>query len=207
MVVLFDLDGTLLDSEQVAREARSFGFQTVLGRQVTVEEEAFFLGKPIRKVLAEWFPNQAEELSTVIRTRYTELSPLVQPYTGVKEMLTDLKTDGFTLGIVSSKRNSNIERELNANGLATFFEIIVGQDDTVKHKPDPEPLLLALNRLNASPSRCTYIGDQPSDIVAAHNAGIRHIAAIWGDGNEKNFLEGLETLIARKPNEILNFVR
>jgi pyrophosphatase PpaX len=135
-----------------------------LEKSVTVEEEAFFLGKPIRKVLAEWFPNKAEELSTVIRTRYTVLSPFIQPYTSIIEMLKDLKIEGFTLGIVSSKRNSNIECELNSTGLATFFNIIVGQDDTVKHKPDPEPLLLALNRLNASPSRCSYIGDQPLSI-------------------------------------------
>jgi pyrophosphatase PpaX len=206
MVILFDLDGTLLDSERVAREARNFGFQTVLGRQVKPEEEAFFLGKPVKKVLAEWFPEKAEELSSVIRARYTELSPLVQPYSGVTNMLENLKTEGFTMGIVSSKRNNNIERELLATGLAPFFEIIVGQDDTVKHKPDPEPLLLALNKLQASPAHCTYIGDQPTDIAAAQSAGIRHIAATWGDGEEKHFLEGHQTVIARTPHEILALV-
>ncbi|HJV45805.1 MAG TPA: HAD family hydrolase [Bacillota bacterium] len=202
-VILFDLDGTLLDSEQVAREARNYGFQRVLGRSVMSEEEAFFLGKPVRKVLLEWFPDQAEELSSVIRDQYTKLSQYVQPYTGIIEMLNQLKAEGYTLGIVSSKRNHNIERELEVTGLAPYFDTVVGQDDTEKHKPDPTPLLLALNRLRATPESCTYIGDQPTDIQAAHHAGIRHIAVIWGDGDEQRFSGEIKTFIARTPQEVL----
>ncbi len=89
----------------------------------------------------------------------------VKEYTGVFDMLSELKNRGIKLGIVSSKYKRYVLQELENTNLLSFFDVIVGLDDCTNRKPHPEPLLKAINTLNEKAENCIYIGDQPTDIV------------------------------------------
>ncbi len=93
-------------------------------------------------------------------------------------------------------------RMLIATKLSSYFEFIVGHEDTDKHKPNPEPILEAIKRLKIKHDECIYIGDQPYDIMAAREAGVKVIGVTWGSGN-REILESYEPhIILAKPEEL-----
>jgi pyrophosphatase PpaX len=105
---------------------------------------------------------------------------LIRSFDGVVEMLDALSSVGIRLGVVTSKREGTARRGLQRYGLERFFEVAVFHDDTARHKPHPEPLLLAASRLGVSRQRAVYVGDSVHDIAAGAAAGMRTIAALWG---------------------------
>lgn len=110
----------------------------------------------------------------------------VREYNGIYEVLTELKGRGTTLGIVSSKYKKYVVQELHKTKLYPFFNVIVGLDDCKEHKPHPEPLLKAVRELQVDLKNCIYIGDQPTDILAAKAAGIKGFGALWGKEKKKS---------------------
>jgi pyrophosphatase PpaX len=202
-VILFDLDGTLLDSEGIAVQANRQGFETVLRRAPTPEEEAGLTGVPVPKVLAEWFPHEGTQVFTEILIYYERHAEQVHPYVGVCEMIADLHRSGYVLGIVSSRKRRYVLRELEAAGLAGFFSVVIGQEDTLDHKPNPSPLLLAVEQLGITPAYCGYVGDQPTDIQAAQAAGMCSVAACWGEGRKERLAACKPTFSCEKPMELV----
>jgi len=202
--LLFDLDGTLLDSEGLATQANRHGFETVLRRQPTPEEEAGLTGVPVPKVLAEWFPHEGTQIFKEILVYYEQHAELVLPYLGVFEMIAELHRSGYVLGIVSSKKRRYVLLELEAAGLIRFFSVVVGQEDTSEHKPNPAPLFLAVEQLGVTPEYCVYVGDQPPDIQAAQAAGMWSIAAYWGEGRKERLAAYKPTFSCENPIELVS---
>jgi pyrophosphatase PpaX len=200
--ILFDLDGTLLDSERLATEANRYGFQTVLGREPTPEEEAGLTGKPVPKVLAAWFPDKGTQIFDQILIHYERYADEVRPYVGIHEMISMLHSKGYTLGIVSSKKRRYIVRELEATDLLRFFPVVVGQEDALEHKPNPTPLLLAADQMGVAPECCMYVGDQPTDIQAAQAAGMKSVATYWGEGKRERLSPLEPTFAFGEPSEL-----
>lgn len=179
--VLFDMDGTLLDSEGLSSEATDYGVHTITGRHLTDEENRSLTGKPVRKILAEWFPEKSNSIFETGVEYYRTRINKIAPFPGIEDMLHNLATR-YRMAIVTSTHREQAIEILSSVGILDYFEFVVGQDDTVMNKPDPEPVLLALSRLNVSKEECIFVGDQPYDITAAHEAGITAVAAIWGSG-------------------------
>jgi pyrophosphatase PpaX len=100
-----------------------------------------------------------------------------------------LKEEGHRLGIVTAKRRSTVELAFAQVPLEHLFETVVGGDETERHKPDPEPLLLALERLDARPEDAAYVGDAPFDIKAAKAAGLFSVGVTWGGIHARERLE------------------
>ncbi|MBH5318178.1 HAD family hydrolase [Paenibacillus sp. GSMTC-2017] len=180
--VLLDLDGTLQDSESLATEAVKVGFRSILNREATNDELAYLKGKPIAKVIVLLLPEEGALIYEKAAQHYILQSGSIALYDGVLEMLEQLSRDGFELGIVSSKTRANVRKELESNGIIHYFTCIVGQEDTKEHKPSPVPLLLAASQMGYNAEDCFYIGDQPTDIIAASAAGMGSGAALWGEG-------------------------
>jgi pyrophosphatase PpaX len=105
---------------------------------------------------------------------------LVGRFDGVVEMLAALRGRGYRLGVVTSKREQPARHGLRRDGLEPLFDDAVFHDDTERHKPHPEPLLLAARRAAVPPHAVVYVGDSIHDIVAGRAAGMRTIAAGWG---------------------------
>jgi pyrophosphatase PpaX len=199
------MDGTLLDSETLSEKATNYGFMEILGREITAEEHSQLIGRPVKKILSQWFPDKGEAIYDTGRLYFNSKLSTVETYPGISEVLEKL-SQKYDLGVVTSSHRIDAQRLLTLSGLLDYIRLYVGQEDTEYQKPDPEPLNLALKRLNISSREAVYIGDQPYDITAAHEAEIPAGAALWGSGN----LERLEMYhpdrFLKKPEEIFDFI-
>jgi pyrophosphatase PpaX len=137
---------------------------------------------------------------------YLERENEIICYSGIPELLDTLSRHGYRMGIVTSKPRVYALGELKAKGLDGWFEVMVTQEDTDRHKPNPDPLLAAVSRLNTTPEQCVYIGDQPSDIRAAHAAQMLSIAALWGEGSLERVKPAKPTMVAYEPMQVVELL-
>jgi pyrophosphatase PpaX len=120
------------------------------------------------------------------------------------EVLTRLKDEGRRLGVVTAKRQETVKLAFSYLPLEQFFDVVVGSDDTERHKPDPEPLEHALSLLGAEKDDAVYVGDSPFDIRAAKGAGMHSIAVTWGGIHPRERLEAeAPDAVVETPEELL----
>jgi pyrophosphatase PpaX len=192
-VVLFDLDGTVVDSAAIILASMRHATREVLGREYSDHELMRTVGGPgLDAQMAALAPDQVDELVSVYRAHNEPLHEELEACPGIGDVLVQLVADGHRLGIVTAKRRSTAELAFERVPLGHLFETIVGGDDTERHKPDPEPLLLAAGRMNADPAQTAYVGDSPFDIRAAKAAGMFAIGVTWGRIHERALLEAEE---------------
>lgn len=202
--ILFDCDGTLVDSETLSACATDYAFNRILKRPLTDKESKSLLGRPANKILEEWFQETGKEIFEEATNHFIETIDDVKPYEGIEDMLRFLSKK-HRLAIVSSSSKEIVMRMLISTRLSQYFEFIVGHEDTDKHKPNPEPILEAMKRLNVRNSECVYIGDQPYDIMAARDAEVKVFGATWGSGN-RDILESYDPyVILANPKELERF--
>lgn len=198
-IILFDLDGTLLDTEkailasytQVLKEYRP-------DLEVQQEELLELLGPTLSSGFAKYL--KPEEIESAI-LRYRELNVQYHPthvsiIDGAKEVIDQLKTDGYRVGIVSSKKKDVCLLGLSLFGMQDEFETIIGYDEVKKHKPDPEGIFNACREMGVGHDDVIYVGDSATDVLAAHNAAVYSIGLIFNS-------ERKASLIASKPNKII----
>ena len=189
-VVLFDLDGTVVDSGGIILASMRHATREVLGRDFGDAELMQAVGGPGLEAQMEVFaPERVDELVRVYRAHNEPLHDELEACVGMEDVLLRLHEQGHRLGVVTAKRRSTVELAFARVPIAHLFETVVGGDETQKHKPDPEPLLLAAERMNARPDETAYVGDSPFDIRAAKAAGMHAIAVTWGRIHDRERLE------------------
>jgi len=189
-VVLFDLDGTVVDSGAIILASMRHATREVLGAEYTDAELLQAVGGPgLEAQMAVFAPDQVEELVRVYRAHNEPLHDVLEACQGMEEVLVQLHEEGRRLGVVTAKRRATVELAFARVPLAHLFETVVGGDETEKHKPDPEPLLLGAERMNADPRETAYVGDSPFDMRAAKAAGMFAVAVTWGRIHERELLE------------------
>ena len=189
-VVLFDLDGTVVDSGGIILASMRHATREVLGRDFGDAELMQAVGGPGLEAQMEVFaPERVDELVRVYRAHNEPLHDELEACAGMEDVLVRLRDEGHRLGVVTAKRRSTVELAFARVPIAHLFEAVVGGDETQKHKPDPEPLLLAAERMNARPDETAYVGDSPFDIRAAKAAGMHAIAVTWGRIHDRERLE------------------
>jgi pyrophosphatase PpaX len=128
---------------------------------------------------------------------------LARPFPAMKPVIAKLRQRGYSLGVVTSKSRQFAERGLRLCGLWDFMSVFISMDDTLRHKPHPEPLLLALEKLRVAPQHAVYVGDSRYDLQAGKAAGVRTVAALWGPVPRSELeLENPDSL-SRTPEELL----
>ncbi len=190
--LLFDLDGTVVDSIELIVQAADFAFAGREGPRPTRAEWTALIGTPLGPMLRRWAHDDADVKFLWDRYRAFQVEHhdrLVAPYPGVVELIRRLHDRGHAMAIVSSKLEAGIRRSLDYIGITDCFGALIGIEATEKHKPDPEPVLLALKRLGANAKHAWFIGDSPFDILAGHAAGVRTIGVLSGPYDR----EALET--------------
>jgi pyrophosphatase PpaX len=207
-VVLFDLDGTVVDSGSIILASMRHATREVLGEEYADEELMQAVGGPgLEAQMAVFAPDQVDELVRVYRAHNEPLHDELEACAGMESVLVRLHEEGRRLGVVTAKRRSTVELAFARLPLAHLFETIVGGDETARHKPDPEPLLLAAERMGADPAQTAYVGDSPFDILAAKAAGMYAIAVTWGRIHDRAKLEQVEPdAMVDKPAELLEYV-
>ena len=192
-VVLFDLDGTVIDSGAIILASMRHAAREVLGVEVPDEQLMAAVGGPgLEAQMQALSPDRADELVTVYRAHNEPLHDELVCCAGMDEVLVQLKDEGRRLGIVTAKRRQTVELAFARIPIEHLFETVVGGDETKKHKPDPEPLLLALERLGAGPDDAVYVGDAPFDVKAAKAAGLYSVGVSWGGIHRRERLEAEE---------------
>jgi pyrophosphatase PpaX len=189
-VVLFDLDGTVVDSGGIILASMRHATREVLGRDFGDAELMQAVGGPgLEAQMAVFAPERVDELVQVYRAHNEPLHEELEACAGMEDVLVRLHAEGRRLGVVTAKRRSTVELAFAQVPVAHLFETVVGGDETEKHKPDPEPLLLAAKRMNAEPAKTAYVGDSPFDIRAAKAAGMHAVAVTWGRIHDRERLE------------------
>lgn len=179
--VLFDLDGTLIDTIELIRESMRYATAKVLGEPLPDDVLMHNVGMPLIQQMSDFDAERAEELVATYREHNHRVhDAMVREYPGVRQALETLSGRGFKLGIVTSKSRSVALMGLDRFSLGGFFETMVCFDDVEIHKPKPYPLLVAAEHLATPIERCVYVGDSPHDMTAAVAAGCISVAATWG---------------------------
>jgi pyrophosphatase PpaX len=198
--VLFDLDGTLVDSAQVILASFHHATETVLNRRFADEQILEQVGGTnLETQMALLDPDRVEELVDVYRAHNDPSYDGLACFAGVVDVLRQLKRQGRRLGVVTAKRRATVERVLAGAEIGAYFDVVVGSDSTRRHKPDPEPIQHALRELAAQPEQAAYVGDSPFDIAAARAAGVLAVAVGWGGIHR---VEDADVLV-ESPEELL----
>jgi pyrophosphatase PpaX len=203
--VLLDLDGTVIDSVALIRESHRHAVRTVLGEDLADARLVANVGRPLIEQMRAFSPERAEELLDAYREwNHAHTADLLLAYDGLEEALQTMRRAGIRLGVVTSKSHPTVDlawRVLPA--LEACFEVVVAAEDTERHKPDPEPVLLALERLAAGPERACYVGDSPFDLRAGRAAGVATIAVTWGFFARDELEAERPDLIVETPAELV----
>jgi pyrophosphatase PpaX len=179
--ILFDLDGTVVDTVVLIRESHRHAVRTVLGQEFSDERLVANVGKPLLEQMKAFSPERAEELYRVYREwNHAHTPELIAAYDGIAPLLERLSAAGRQLGLVTSKSRDAVRLAFASLPVGEYFDIIVSADDSVRHKPDPEPLRVALEGLGRTANGGCYVGDSPFDIEAGQRAGVATIAVTWG---------------------------
>jgi pyrophosphatase PpaX len=182
LAVLFDLDGTLIDSIGLLLACVHHAFEG-RARKPTDEEWIATLGTPLRQQLSAYIdtPSEIEAVTDKYRTFQREKhDALTADYPGVRETLAELRKRGHPMGVVTSKSNEMMDRGLQWLGALEMMGTRIGMNSCDIHKPDPFPVRLALRELGYEPHEALFVGDSPHDIKAGNAAGVISVAALWG---------------------------
>jgi len=181
--VLFDLDGTLIDSTRLIIESYHHTMRVHRGRTLADSEWIKGLGTPLR-VQFRRFTDDPDEVQRMIAT-YREWNlahhdEMVRAFPGAVEAVGALKRGGAKLGIVTSKNRHGVRIGLELCGFHEPFDTVITSDDIEASKPDPAPVVAALAALGEPAEAALFVGDSPHDIAAGRDAGTRTAACLWG---------------------------
>lgn len=205
--VIFDLDGTLLNSlgdltAAVNHALAAHGFPLR-----TEEQVRSYLGDGVRQLIARACPPDADEsaraavLEAYLPYYAAHNADLTVPYDGVLDLLAELKAAGIPVAVVSNKHDHGVQA-LCARFFGGYPELVVGADGSRPLKPAPDGLLYALERLGVDPAAAWYVGDSAQDVQTARAAGVRCAAVAWGFQDEPRLLAERPAALVRTAEEL-----
>ena len=178
--ILFDLDGTLIDTNELIITTYLHTLEKYYPSKYQREDVLPFLGPTLHEAFGSINPDLVEEMVLEYRAfNIANHDELVTEFAGVFETVQSLKDKGYKLGIVTTKRHDVTLKGLRLMDLERFFEVVVTYDHVSKTKPDPEPIFKALEQLESSPEETMMVGDNYHDILAGKNAGTVTAGCAW----------------------------
>jgi pyrophosphatase PpaX len=204
--VLFDLDGTLIDSVRLILDSYH---HTLASHGLEARHDDFWLaglGTPLRVQFKPWAddPVQMEAMIATYREyNLTHHDGMVSAYPGVIAMVRAIRGAGLRTGLVTSKNKPGAERGLRLVGLMQDMELIIGADDVVNPKPHPEPIEEALRRLGQPAAAAIYVGDSVHDMESGRAAGVTTAAALWGPFGREHLEHTTPDHWLQRPGDLL----
>lgn len=207
-MILFDWDGTLVDTRSALLAAWHDVTVATLGRRfpVTADEQRWAFGRRG----AETFPELSDDPAVVsaliagFTPAYQRHAAAVTPFPGIPDLLARLRAAGCLTGVITSKTSDRFALDAARTALGDGWRVVVCAEDVVRGKPDPEPVETALRRLDAQPSATVLVGDSPADMVAAVAAGTRAIGVTWGFSAPTELLDAGASLLVGTCEELLD---
>jgi len=182
--VLFDVDGTLLDTRDAWIAAFDAGLAAIRKTSISGSEAAQWIGTPIEVIYAERCGLGGDDLTKAVRefqrVEAASVHEGMRAYPGIRENLASLAA--WKLAAVTNKRHDTSVEALRVTGLLPFFLLVLGGDSVPRKKPAPDPILRAASALGVQPTECAVVGDTENDVRAGKAAGARTIGVTWGYG-------------------------
>ena len=181
--ILFDLDGTLVDTIALLLASMRHAFTTCGVACPTDAQWTAGIGTPLATQLRDFVRDDATIARLIAAYRsyqHEHHDALTSAYEGIPALVARLEERGHPIGIVTSKADYLAERALTWVGLAGHVDVVIGADSVTRHKPHPEPVLVALERLGAPRETAIFVGDSPHDVASGNAAGVRTIGVAWG---------------------------
>ena len=190
--ILFDFDGTVANTNRLIIDSWQHVFRTVHGKEADEADIKATFGEPLGISMVKNFPDMnPEDAIDMYRSHQKDIyEEMIEPFPGMAELLKGLKEKGYQVGIVTSRLRNSTMIGLRKFGLAETADCIVTCEDTDKHKPDPEPALIALEKLSAKAEETLMVGDSMFDIKCAHNAGMKAVMVGWAEAITEADLTG-----------------
>lgn len=203
--LIFDFDGTLVDSYPLIEEAFAHVMRTHRLDETARDLFRQSRGLPLPEQMKLVAPHMWEELVETYRSADVRLGT-ARVFRGIPTLVRRLRQAGAPLGVVSCKRRALVEAELEACGLRSYFDVVIGFEDVTPPKPAPDPLLAAIARLGLSRSTALYVGDSMVDLKTGRAARVRTVLAAWGLSPEFRAAFRRHRLWATRPSEMLAMV-
>jgi len=177
---IFDIDGTLVDTEKTAVISLTDTVEQLTGRKMSYEEGFRYFGIPSMKVGGLLGYDGPADFAAEWEKNFVNLAHNMKIFDGIEDALSELKYAGKHLACVTSRNRHEFGKDVHLAKLLHLFDCSICTEDTVKHKPDAEPLIKCFELLGNPPvEECVYIGDMKNDCICAHNAGCSFALADW----------------------------
>lgn len=209
--VIFDLDGTLLNTLDDLADSTNYALSKFGYPTRTIDEVRQFVGNGVAKLIERAIPEgknnpNFEKCLAIFKENYAQnMYNKTAPYNGIIEMLSNLKSKGIKIAVVSNKFDLAV-KELCKKYFEGFIDFAAGENEAqgIKKKPAPDTVISALNEFNFAPEDAVYVGDSDVDIMTAKNSKMSCISVTWGFRDEKFLLENGATILINAPSEIYN---
>lgn len=209
--VIFDLDGTLLNTLDDLADSTNYALSKFGYPTRTIEEVRQFVGNGVAKLIERAIPEgknnpNFEKCLAIFKENYAQnMYNKTAPYNGIIEMLSNLKSKGIKIAVVSNKFDLAV-KELCKKYFEGFIDFAAGENEAqgIKKKPAPDTVISVLNEFNFASEDAVYVGDSDVDIMTAKNSKMPCISVTWGFRDEKFLLGNGATILINAPSEIYN---
>lgn len=210
-IVIFDLDGTLLNTLDDLSDSTNYALSKFGYPTRTIEEVRQFVGNGVAKLIERAIPDgknnsNFEKCLSIFKENYAQnMYNKTAPYNGIIEMLSNLKSKGIKIAVVSNKFDLAV-KELCKKYFEGFIDFAAGENEAqgIKKKPAPDTVISVLTEFNFAPEDAIYVGDSDVDIMTAKNSKMPCISVTWGFRDKKFLLENGATILINAPSEIYN---
>lgn len=203
--IIFDIDGTLLDTEETVMISLKKVCKEYLDKNYTTEELRKTLGMPgVMALEVMGIPHELCEQALVKWEEYFEDNvSYIRHFDGIHDLLEKLKLEGYQLGIITSKTRHEFDTDFVPFGLLPYFSITLCVEDSKTHKPDKGPMIEYLRRAGIKPQEALYIGDAIHDYQCAQGADVNFILALWGCRNDSDINCPIK---CKHPLDVINYL-
>lgn len=206
--VIFDMDGTLLDTLEDLRDSVNFALEKYKYPKRTIEEIRNFVGNGVKVLVDKALPGGTEneyfdDVFKTFKSHYAEnCNNKTKPYAGMIPVIKKLKDDGYKMAVVSNKSDREVKNltKIYFDGL---IDLAIGQSDKIRKKPYPDEVEKALELLNSVADESVYVGDSEVDVMTAKNSNLDLIAVLWGFRSRDVLIDNGATVLIEKPEEII----
>ena len=205
--VIFDLDGTLIDTNDLILDTFQHVIKKCLGRTPTEEELHQVYGKTLDEQMAFFSTERRQELVDAYKVYYrAHMDERTHLFEGVKRLLDELASRGLQMAAVTNKGSRGVHHAFDKFDLGKYFSAVITADDVTKGKPDPEGILAALNQLGVTAEEALFVGDSHSDILAAKGAGVKSVLVGWTFFHEDHYATFEADFIIERPMDLITLL-
>lgn len=208
--VLFDFDGTVINTNNIIIDSWQHTFMTLTGRKAPEEKIKRTFGEPLKTTMQREFPNVPVDEAVAIYRDWQQANceGRVFLFEGMRELVMRLKEEGYKVGLITSRLTATTHNYLKSFGIDEDFDTVVAFEDAAKPKPDPAPVNLGLERLNSLPEKSIMLGDSMFDILCARNAGVASVLVGWAQAVTEEEKQGPDApdYIIEKAEDLLEIL-